>query len=97
MPQKTARLFANGRSQAVRLPAGFRFEGDEVYIRRDDETGDVILSPIPQSWEKFFALRAAAARKAEGFLLDRGDRLPQARELFSHASSKRARRPDRRR
>jgi antitoxin VapB len=28
----------------VRLPAEFRFEGDEVYIRRDPQTGDVILS-----------------------------------------------------
>ncbi|WP_159588549.1 antitoxin [Chelativorans xinjiangense] len=55
---KTAKLFKNGRSQAVRLPAEFRFEGDEVEIRRDPATGDVILSPKPQrtgSWDKFFA------------------------------------------
>ena len=42
---QTAKLFKNGRSQAVRLPAEYRFEGDEVLIRRDPETGDVILSP----------------------------------------------------
>ena len=41
---RTAKLFKNGRSQAVRLPAEFRFEGDEVLIRRDEKTGDVILS-----------------------------------------------------
>jgi len=97
MSQKTAKLFSNGRSQAVRLPAAFRFEGDEVYIRRDDETGDVILSPMPQSWEEFFALRAAAMSESADFLLDRGDKLPQARELFGDASPKRVRPPGRRR
>ena len=47
---ETAKLFKNGRSQAVRLPAQFRFEGDEVFIRRDRETGDVILSKRPTNW-----------------------------------------------
>lgn len=42
---QTAKLFKNGRSQAVRLPVEFRFEDDEVLIRRDPITGDVILSP----------------------------------------------------
>jgi antitoxin VapB len=50
-----AKLFKNGRSQAVRLPASFRFEGHEVFIRRDPETGDVILSRRPDSWDGFFA------------------------------------------
>lgn len=54
----TAKLFSNGRSQAVRLPAEFRFEGDEVYIRRDPATGDVILSRKPADWSGFLALRA---------------------------------------
>lgn len=44
---KTAKLFQNGRSQAVRLPAEFRFEGDEVLIHRDEATGNVILSVQP--------------------------------------------------
>ena len=40
----TAKLFLNGRSQAVRLPKAFRFEGlTEVYIQRDGDR--VILSP----------------------------------------------------
>ena len=40
---KTAKLFRNGRSQAVRLPRQFRFEGDEVRIRK---VGDgVLLEP----------------------------------------------------
>jgi len=37
----TAKLFSNGRSQALRLPAEFRFEGDEVSIRRDPATGPI--------------------------------------------------------
>ena len=43
-----AKLFWNGRSQAVRLPKEFRFEGDEVRIRRHGP--GVILEPIPADW-----------------------------------------------
>lgn len=52
---QTAKLFTNGRSQAVRLPAAFRFEGKEVFIRQDAETGDVILSRRPENWDSFVA------------------------------------------
>jgi len=46
-----AKLFKNGRSQAVRLPKEFRFEGDEVNIRRSGKR--VILEPKKrQSWPK---------------------------------------------
>ena len=51
MPQ-TAKLFRNGRSQAVRLPAEFRFPGAEVYVRRDPATGDVILSRHPSIFNR---------------------------------------------
>lgn len=54
---KTAKLFMNGRSQAVRLPAEFRFEGDEVLIRRDPATGDVILSARNKPLAAWLALR----------------------------------------
>jgi antitoxin VapB len=55
---KTAKLFTNGGSQAVRLPAEFRFDGELVYVRRDETTGDVILSHRPaKSWAHFVALR----------------------------------------
>lgn len=50
---RTAKLFINGRSQAVRLPADFRFEGTEVFIRRDTATGDVVLSSRPHDWDGF--------------------------------------------
>lgn len=54
---QTAKLFKNGRSQAVRLPAEFRFDGDEVLIRRDPLTGDVILSPHNRKLEDWLRLR----------------------------------------
>ena len=53
---QTAKVFLNGRSQAVRLPAAFRFDSDEVFIRRDPVTGDVILSRKPESWDGFLSL-----------------------------------------
>ena len=49
-----AKIFNNGRSQAVRLPAAYRFEGTEVFIRKDPDTGDVILSRRPTSWKGLF-------------------------------------------
>ncbi|HEY2051081.1 MAG TPA: type II toxin-antitoxin system VapB family antitoxin [Caulobacteraceae bacterium] len=56
MAARTAKLFTTGRSQAVRLPAEFRFEGREVFVRRDPKSGDVILSKKPDSWDGLFAL-----------------------------------------
>ncbi len=50
---QVAKLFTNGRSQAVRLPAAYRFDGKEVFIRQDPETGDVILSRKPATWDDF--------------------------------------------
>lgn len=78
---RTAKLFLNGRSQAVRLPAEFRFEGREVFIRQDEKTGDVILSRRPESWDSFFKLRREA-NIPEEFMADRQDEVPQKRELF---------------
>lgn len=51
---QVAKLFTNGRSQAVRLPAAYRFDTMEVFIRQDAETGDVILSRRPATWDDFF-------------------------------------------
>uniref|UniRef100_UPI00313B22FA antitoxin n=1 Tax=Pseudoduganella sp. OTU4001 TaxID=3043854 RepID=UPI00313B22FA len=47
-----AKLFFTGRSQAVRLPKDYRFEGTEVFISRDPVTGDVILSKKPKGIER---------------------------------------------
>ena len=64
---RTAKLFKNGSSQAVRLPADFRFEGEEVYIRRDGRTGDVVLTTRPgaSTWSSFFGLIGSADIPAE--------------------------------
>lgn len=55
---KIAKIFKNGASQAVRLPADFRFEGDQVYASRHDASGDIILSKRPgtRAWGDFFEL-----------------------------------------
>ncbi len=69
---KTAKLFTTGGSQAVRLPAEFRFDAAEVYVRRDDVTGDVILSSQPHtSWDEFMKLRAELGALDDDFLADR--------------------------
>jgi antitoxin VapB len=69
---RTAKLFVNGRSQAVRLPADFRFDGSEVFIWRDPETGDVILSKRPPDWNGFFA--AVEQARVPPDFLDREER-----------------------
>ena len=78
---KRAKLFRNGRSQAVRLPAQYRFEGSEVYVRRDPQTGDVILSRRPESWQELFHL-LDSLEIPEDFLTERDDRPPHKRKLF---------------
>jgi len=78
---QTAKLFRNGRSQAVRLPAEFRFPGSEVYVRRDPATGDVILSRRPDSWEDFFDLTTKLG-VPDDFMANRHDLPPQKRKLF---------------
>lgn len=56
MPEPTkTRVFMSGRSQHVTIPAEFRFTTNEVYVRRNPKTGDLILSPVPRSWDEIFA------------------------------------------
>ena len=49
---KTAKLFQNGQSQAVRLPKEFRFEGNQVYIQRVGSA--IVLLPYAEPWEALF-------------------------------------------
>jgi len=60
---RTARVFTNGNSQAVRLPKEFRVEASEVFIRKDAATGDIVLSARPpaRGWARFFALRSGTS------------------------------------
>lgn len=50
---KTAKLFKNGESQAVRLPKEFRFEGTEVFIKRVGNA--VVLLPVNRSWDSLMS------------------------------------------
>jgi antitoxin VapB len=76
-----ARVFMSGRSQAVRIPAAYRFASEEVFIRRDLQTGEIILSekPIKPSFAEVFAMIDAAGG-AEDLLADRDISPPQERE-----------------
>jgi len=77
----TAKLFMNGRSQAVRLPVNYRFDCDEVYIRKDPESGDVIISRKPGSWDDFFNL-LETIDVPEDFMTERDNEIPQDSDLF---------------
>jgi antitoxin VapB len=52
-------LFSKDRSQAVRLPAEFRFEGREVKVHRDSENSAVVLTPLRASARELPQLRNA--------------------------------------
>jgi antitoxin VapB len=80
MPQsQKARVFMTGRSQAVRIPAEFRFNTKEVYVRRDQQTGDLILSQSPASWLEIFAALDKAEFPAD-FMADRQQGVAETRE-----------------
>ncbi len=52
----------SGRSQHVTIPAEYRFSADEVFVRRDPASGDLILSQLPGGWSEFFAANFLAER-----------------------------------
>ena len=75
-----AKVFMTGRSQAVRIPAAYRFTTDEVFIRRNAETGEIVLSPVKpkRSWAEIFRMLDEIG-VPEDFLEDRGQGEPQER------------------
>ncbi|GHV87458.1 hypothetical protein AGMMS50255_7540 [Spirochaetia bacterium] len=81
MPQAIAKVFMNGRSQAIRLPKEFRLDANEVYISKEDDR--IIIRPKPMRFnskdevEKFFE-----AIHDPDFDLVRNNTPPKARELF---------------
>ena len=80
MPQAAkARVFMSGRSQHVTIPAEYRFTAEEVFVRRDPASGDLILSQSPGSWQDFFA--AVDLNPFPGdFLSDRSQGTTETRE-----------------
>ena len=82
---KVAKLFKNGASQAVRLPAEFRFHGAEVYATQDEATGDVLLSKRPgaKTWQDFFEF-VRSVDVPPDFMAERPMNVPpQERRLLS--------------
>lgn len=78
MKEKSAKIFMNGRNQAVRLPRDFEFEGvDEVTIRKED--GRLIITPIRPSWTSFSDLPKASD---DGFMQDRPELFDSERVKF---------------
>jgi antitoxin VapB len=74
-----AKLFRNGRSQAVRLPQEFRFKGDRVRIRRIDQ--GVLLEPLISDAAKWFD--ELDRFSLERFMVkDRNQPITPRREIF---------------
>ena len=73
----TAKLFANGQSQAVRLPKELRFEGTEVYIKKIGDA--VVLFPKDKQWDMFLT---GLAGFSDDFMQSGRD-LNEQEELFS--------------
>jgi antitoxin VapB len=72
---KTAKLFKNGESQAVRLPKEFRFTGEEVFIKRMGTA--VVLLPKSKSWD---TLLASLSKFSPDFMEEREQPPQQERE-----------------
>jgi len=79
---QVAKIFINGRSQAVRLPVAFRFDTKEVFIRQDPESGDVILSRKPPNWDGFFAALKDANVPTDFLSNDERNQTAQNRDPF---------------
>ena len=75
MPMETAKLFWNGRSQAVRLPRHFRFQGDRVFVKRMGNA--VVLLPYHDSWQALFE---SIDQFSDDFMDDREQPPQQQRE-----------------
>lgn len=73
------RVFMSGRSQHVTIPAEYRFTSDEVYVRRDPQSGDLVLSQVPGSWNEIYAALDRAGFP-DDFLADRAQGAPEKRE-----------------
>ena len=76
MPHQIAKIFMNGRSQAVRLPKEYRFNTDEVYITK--QGNNVIISEKKPTWDDFFDTKSSFG---DDFLNDRNDAEPQERDF----------------
>ncbi|MEQ1105851.1 antitoxin [Acinetobacter ursingii] len=72
-----AKIFQSGRSQAVRLPKAFRFQGNEVVIKHFGN--GVLLLPLENPWDM---MQDAVNEFEDGFQLERDEQIDQQREDF---------------
>lgn len=77
MTRYTAKVFMNGRSQAIRLPKELRFDTDTVYLRKEGD--EVIISAAEPDWSAFFDQTSAFG---DDFMPEREDLPVQEREFF---------------
>lgn len=73
---KTAKLFQNGQSQAVRLPKEFRFEGSQVFVKKSGNA--VVLIPAVHSWD---SLVNSLDKFSKDYMTDRKQPKQQKREV----------------
>jgi antitoxin VapB len=74
---KTAKLFQNGQSQAVRLPKEFRFDGNEVFIKKSGSA--VVLIPRVNSWSALFD---SLDKFSDDYMTERNQPVQQKRETL---------------
>ncbi len=74
---KTAKIFQNGQSQAVRLPKEFRFKDDHVYVKKSGNV--VMLIPAKNSWESLFE---SLDKFSDDFMTERKQPKGQTRDIF---------------
>jgi antitoxin VapB len=71
----TAKIFKNGKSQAIRLPKEYRFQGSKVYVKQVGNA--VVLIPEQDSWQ---TLIESLAQFSDDFMVERQQPPPQERE-----------------
>ena len=74
---QTAKIFANGRSQAVRLPKDYRFTGDDVFIKKIGKM--VVLLPKDDPWSSFVN---SLDQFTDDFMINRDQPNQESRENF---------------
>lgn len=77
LAMEIAKIFQTGRSQAVRLPKAFRFNSEEVAIKRFGN--GVLLLPIENPWDM---MQDALSEFEVGFQMERAEQGEQIREDF---------------
>ena len=73
----TAKIFVNGRSQAVRLPKEYRFDENDVFIKKIDDV--VMLIPRNKLWKTF---RNSFSKFSDDLLLEKDNGTPQKRDIL---------------